>query len=60
MIDFLRTQDEHDKAAQVDRELPAIVDTETDTELLDRFGLNAPDMVAELAGGGGLGNISGS
>jgi hypothetical protein len=58
--DFLRSQGEGDKVVQLNAELPTVVDSDRDRELLEKFGLSPMDMVAKLAGGGGLGNIPGS
>lgn len=61
ILELLRSRGEHDKAQQADQELPGTVDTEKDSGLLQKFGLDPQKLVAMLAGGGGggLGGLTG-
>jgi len=54
VLELLGSQGDHDKAQQADTELPDQVDTDRDSGLLGRFGIDVGDLVAKL-GGGGLG-----
>jgi hypothetical protein len=54
IISFLRERGENAKADQAQQELPGQVDTEKDTGLLAKFGINPSDLLGGL--GGGLGN----
>lgn len=56
ILDLLRQQGDHGKAEQADAELPDQVDTDRDSGLLDKFGINIQDL---LGGGGGLGGLLG-
>jgi hypothetical protein len=58
ILDLLRSQGDHDKATQADRELPDQVDTDRDGGLLDKFGINIGDLLKKF-GGGGLGKLLG-
>jgi hypothetical protein len=55
ILDLLRQQGDQDKAQQADAELPDQVDTEKDSGLLEKFGINVKDLL----GGGGLGGLLG-
>ena len=59
ILDLLRSQGDTDKAEQADRELPDQVDTDQHGGILERLGLNPADLIAKLAGGGGLGGLLG-
>jgi hypothetical protein len=50
IIERIRSQQGAQKANEADKELPDKVDTDTDAELLQRYGLN-PGEVASLLGG---------
>ncbi len=50
ILDMLRSQGDEDRAQQAERELPDQVDTERDSGLLDRFGLNVDDIKGRLGG----------
>jgi hypothetical protein len=54
IIELLKSQGQHDKAQQAQGELPENVDTETDSGLLSKFGVDPQSLSAGL-GGGGLG-----
>jgi hypothetical protein len=58
ILEFLRSQGDHDKAQQADKELPGQVDTDRDGGLLSKFGIDIGDLIAKL-GGGGLGKLLG-
>ncbi|WP_432506874.1 hypothetical protein [Kineococcus arenarius] len=52
------------KAQEADSQLPGQVDTEQDSGLLDKFGVNPSELIAKFTGGGGgggggLGGIAG-
>jgi len=51
VIDFIKSQGQHDKAAQAEGELPAEVDTDRDAGLLEKFGINPQDLLSKLPGG---------
>jgi hypothetical protein len=59
ILDFLRSQGQHDKASEADGQLPASVDTDRDAGLLDQLDINVPELLAKLQGGQ-LGDIAGS
>ena len=50
IVERIRSQQGAQKASEADKELPEKVDTDTDAELLQRYGLN-PGEVAGLLGG---------
>jgi hypothetical protein len=62
ILELLRSQGQHDQAAQAEGELPDQVDPERDSGLLSKFGLD-PQMLMGLlgkgGGGGGLGGLAG-
>jgi hypothetical protein len=58
ILQLLRSQGDHDKAQQADQELPDQVDTDRDSGLLSKFGIDPMDLVKKL-GGGGLGGLLG-
>jgi hypothetical protein len=58
ILDLLRSQGDQDKAEQADRELPDEVDTDRDSGLLDRLGLDVGDLLKKF-GGDGLGKLLG-
>jgi hypothetical protein len=60
IIELLKSRGDHDKAAQAESDLPAKVDTEADSGLLDKLGIDPKDLMGGLPGGlgkslGGLG-----
>ena len=59
IIELLKSQGDHDKAAQAESELPGQVDTDKDSGLLSKFGIDPMDLVKKLGGGGGLGGLLG-
>jgi hypothetical protein len=58
ILDLLRSQGDHDKASEAERELPGEVDTDRDKGILDKLGLDVGDILKKL-GGGGLGKLLG-
>ena len=59
IMELLRSQGDHDKAQQADQELPDQVDTDRDSGLLSKFGIDPMDLIKKLGGGGGLGGLLG-
>lgn len=53
IIDMLKSSGDHDKASSADSTLPSTVDTDRDSGLLSKLGLDPQDLIAKLAGGGG-------
>ena len=49
ILELLRSQGDHDKASEAERELPDQVDTDQHSDKLERFGLN-PQKLLEMAG----------
>ncbi|HET6625154.1 MAG TPA: hypothetical protein VFG63_02085 [Nocardioidaceae bacterium] len=54
IIEFLKSRGEDAKAEQASQELPQQVDTEQDSGLLDKLGINVQDLL-----GGAGGDITG-
>lgn len=54
IISFLRQRGDNAKADQAEQELPGQVDTEQDSGLLAKLGIDPSDLLGGL--GGGLGN----
>jgi hypothetical protein len=50
IIDFLREQGDSDKASQAEQELPDQVDTDRDSGLLSKFGIDPADLISKLGG----------
>jgi hypothetical protein len=57
ILDMLKSQGDHDKASQADSVLPSTVDTDRDSGLLSKLGLDPQDLISKLAGGGALGGL---
>jgi hypothetical protein len=56
IIDMLKSQGDDARATQAQSELPDKVDTDRDSGLLAKFGLDPKDLMGRLPGGlGGLG-----
>jgi hypothetical protein len=53
IIELLKSQGDHGKAAQADQELPGQVDTDADAGLLGKLGLDPMDLIKMVTGGGG-------
>lgn len=58
ILKLLRSQGDHDKASTAEQELPDQVDTDRDSGLLSRLGLDPQELLGKL-GGGGLGGLLG-
>lgn len=56
IVDLLHVRGQPDKAAQAERELPTVVDTQRDAELLAEVDLDEESIVGGLEGTAGLGN----
>jgi hypothetical protein len=54
ILAFLRERGEGDRAAQAEQELPDNVDTERDSGLLDRFGIDPQDLLRTVGNLPGL------
>ncbi len=50
IIDLLRNRGDNDKADQANQELPDQVDTDRDSGLLSKFGINPQDLLGKLGG----------
>jgi len=65
IVGFLRSKGKDDLADQAEQHLPDQVDLEQHQEQLNRLGVNVPDLLGHLGGGGeggplgGLGNLIG-
>ncbi len=55
ILELLKSQGQHGKVEQADRELPDQVDTDQHAGLLEKFGLSPQDLIAKFMGGGGGG-----
>ena len=53
IIEMLKNRGDHDKATQAQSDLPDQVDTDQDSGLLSKFGINPADLLG--GAGGGLG-----
>ena len=61
ILNLLRSNGQDTQADQAQQELPDQVDTDQDSGLLEKFGINPADLIAKFAGGqaGGLGGMLG-
>lgn len=50
IVDELRGRREDDLADRAERELPELVDTDTDAHLLHALGINATDLIGGVGG----------
>ena len=50
ILELLRNRGDNDKADQADQELPDTVDTERDSGLLSKFGIDPSELVGKLGG----------
>jgi hypothetical protein len=53
ILEFLRSRGQDDKAQQADQELPGQVDTERDSGILQRLGIDPQDLQGSLGEIGG-------
>lgn len=56
IIEFLREQGRHDQADEAQQSLPDKVDTDQHGGLLAQHGIDVPELLSKL-GGGGLGKL---
>ena len=54
IIEMLKNRGDHDKATQAQSDLPDKVDTDQDSGLLSKFGINPADLLG--GAGGGIGD----
>ena len=54
ILDLLRERGQQDQASQAEQELPDQVDTDQDSGLLQRFGLDPQELLQRFMGGGGM------
>lgn len=54
ILDMLREQGKSQEAEQAEQELPDRVDTDRDSGMLERFGINPGDLVSRFTGGGDI------
>lgn len=50
ILELLRDRGDDDQADQADQELPDTVDTERDSGLLEKFGLDPGELLSKLGG----------
>ena len=50
VLELLRSRGDNDKADQADQELPDKVDTERESGLLSKFGINPDELLGKLGG----------
>ena len=55
ILDLLKSQGNHEQAAQAEAQLPDQVDTDQHQNLLGKLGISPTLMISQLAGGGGGG-----
>jgi hypothetical protein len=48
ILDLIRERGDDEQAAQAERELPDQVDTDRDSGLLERFGINPQELLGKL------------
>ena len=53
ILDPLRERGQGDQASQAEQELPDQVDTDKDSGLLQKFGLDPQELIQKFMGGGG-------
>ncbi len=51
ILELLRSRGDNDKADQADKELPDKVDTDRDSGLLSKFGIDPAELLGKLGGG---------
>lgn len=54
ILELIRSRGDHDQAKQAETELPDQVDTEQDSGLLDKFGIDPKELLGGLGGKLGL------
>ncbi|MFZ3452890.1 hypothetical protein [Arthrobacter sp. 7Tela_A1] len=58
IVDFLKSRGSGDQASQAESQLPDKVDTDKDSGLLSKLGVNPQDLIGKFSGG--LGGLSGA
>ena len=48
VLEFLRSRGQQDKAQQANQELPDRVDTDRDSDILERLGINPQELTGQL------------
>ena len=51
VLEFLRSNGQHEQADQAAQEPPGQVDTDQHSDLLGKFGVNPADLIAKFTGG---------
>jgi hypothetical protein len=51
ILELLRSRGEHDKAGEAEQELPDTVDTERDSGLLSKLGIDPSELLGKFGGG---------
>jgi hypothetical protein len=51
ILEMLRSRGDDDKAGEADKELPDKVDTERDSGLLEKFGIDPSELLGKFGGG---------
>lgn len=51
VVDLLRERGQTDEAGRAEQELPDTVDTERDSGMLKRFGIDPDDLLSRVTGG---------
>lgn len=51
ILQFLRERGDSDQATQADQELPDQVDTDKDSGLLSKFGIDPTELISKFGGG---------
>lgn len=51
ILEFIRARGDHDQAQQAESELPDQVDTDQDSGLLGKFGIDPQQLLGGLGGG---------
>ena len=54
IVSMLRERGDSEKASQAQQELPDKVDTERDSGMLQRFGVDPSELMSKFGGGQGL------
>ena len=59
ILELLRSRGDTQMADQAGSELPDQVDTDRDSGLLSKYGINVQELISKFTQGGGLGGILG-
>ena len=55
VLELLKSRGDHDQAEAARAELPDKVDTDKDSNLLSKFGIEPKDLLEKFGGAGGIG-----